>query len=136
MNFLVSASLTATNHGGVVEGSNKPVDTVVCSGRYSFSLKRFLNLETHDNTSRKKGGKPVVSIRSIEANEPVKLGCAASKKGSGCRHEYRKGDLDPPIIIVVKEIGNKVVTCSRLKNSELRLCILLSLYLQYAISIQ
>jgi hypothetical protein len=88
------------------------------SERYSFSLKRSLNLETHDNTSKKKGGKPVVSNRSIEASEPVKLGCAMSKENGRC-HKFRKGNLDPPIIEVVKEIGSKVVTFSRLKNSEL-----------------
>jgi hypothetical protein len=65
------------------------------------------------------GGKAVVSNGSVDRSEPEKYRGAASKKGNGRCHESRKGDLDPPILEVETEIGSKVVTRNRLKNSEI-----------------
>jgi hypothetical protein len=119
MNSLVFAGLIAPDDGGVVEASDSPVDTAASSRIYSFSLKRSLALEIKDNTSRKKGGKAAVSNGSVDRSEPEKSGGAVSKKGNGRRHESKKGDLDPPILEVETEIGSKVVTRNRLKNSEI-----------------
>jgi hypothetical protein len=103
------------------------------AGRYSFSLKRSLIPSTSDSPSRKKGGKSGVSTGGANTkgdkprvstgganrkggksgvstgganmNEGEKPGLPLAKKPGGHRHDYRKGDVEPPIIDVVTDIS-------------------------------
>ena len=101
------------------------------AGRYSFSLKRSLTPSTFDSPSRKKGsksrvssvganrkgGKSGVSTRGTNINEGEQSGLPLAKKPRGRRHEYRMGDVEPPIIDVATDISQQVQTRSRQKNT-------------------
>jgi hypothetical protein len=117
--YVFSSSSCPHSHGQRTRYGDARRISVAATGarRYSFNTKRSPDPCIDDFSTRKKVNKACASNDNCDNNKATRSSGHAAKKGNCCQHMHRKGDLEPPIIELLVEESQKVVTRSRIKNS-------------------